>query len=29
MEEIDHVLARYASLSDDAFVAEHLDRWLA
>jgi hypothetical protein len=29
MEEIDRVLARYASLSDDAFVAEHLDRWLS
>ena len=29
MKEIDRVLARYASLSDDAFVAEHLDRWLS
>jgi dihydrodipicolinate synthase/N-acetylneuraminate lyase len=29
MEEIDRVLARYASLSDDAFVAEHLDGWLS
>lgn len=28
MEEIDRVLDRHASLSDDAFVAEHLDRWL-
>ncbi len=29
MEEIDRVLARYANLSDDAFVAAHLDRWLS
>ncbi len=29
MEEIDRVLARHQSLSDDPFVAEHLDRWLA
>jgi dihydrodipicolinate synthase/N-acetylneuraminate lyase len=28
MEEIDRVLARYPHLSDDAFVREHLDRWL-
>ena len=29
MEAIDRVLARYPQLSDDAFVREHLDRWLA
>ena len=29
MEEIDRVLARYPHLSDDAFVKENLDRWLA
>jgi dihydrodipicolinate synthase/N-acetylneuraminate lyase len=28
MEEIDRVLIRYPHLSDDAFVREHLDRWL-
>jgi dihydrodipicolinate synthase/N-acetylneuraminate lyase len=28
MEEIDRVLARHRHLSDDAFVREHLDRWL-
>jgi hypothetical protein len=28
MEDIDRVLSRYPYLSDDAFVAEHLDRWL-
>ena len=28
MQEIDRVLARYPHLSDDAFVAERLDRWL-
>ena len=28
MEEIDRVLTRYPHLSDDAFVREHLDRWL-
>jgi dihydrodipicolinate synthase/N-acetylneuraminate lyase len=27
--EIDRVLARYAHLTDDAFVAERLDRWLS
>jgi dihydrodipicolinate synthase/N-acetylneuraminate lyase len=27
-EEIDRVLARYPHLADDAFVKEHLDRWL-
>ena len=27
--EIDRVLAAYPSLNDDAFVAEHRDRWLA
>jgi hypothetical protein len=27
-EEIDRVLARYAHLSDDAFVRDNLDRWL-
>jgi dihydrodipicolinate synthase/N-acetylneuraminate lyase len=27
--EIDRVLAQYPHLSDDAFVREHLDRWLA
>lgn len=29
MEEIDRVLVSYPHLSDDEFVAEHLDRWLA
>lgn len=28
-EEIDRVLAAYPQLADDAFVAEHRDRWLA
>ena len=28
LEEIDRVLAAYPQLSDDAFVAENLDRWL-
>lgn len=28
-DEIDRVLAQHADLSDDAFVATHLDRWLA
>jgi len=28
-EEIDRVLARHADLSDDAFVAENLERWLS
>jgi dihydrodipicolinate synthase/N-acetylneuraminate lyase len=28
MEEIDRVLTKYPHLSDDAFVHEHLDRWL-
>jgi len=28
MEEIDRVLAAHPSLADDAFVAEHRDRWL-
>lgn len=28
-EEIDRVLAAYPHLTDDAFVAEHRDRWLA
>ena len=28
-EQIDRVIARYPALADDAFVAEHLDRWLA
>ena len=27
-EEIDRVTAAYPELTDDAFVAEHLDRWL-
>jgi hypothetical protein len=27
-EEIDRVLRSYPELSDDAFVAEHLDEWL-
>ncbi|HSA57321.1 MAG TPA: dihydrodipicolinate synthase family protein, partial [Gemmatimonadaceae bacterium] len=27
--EIDRVLRAYPGLTDDAFVAEHLDRWLA
>ena len=29
MEEIDRVLAAYPHLTDDAFVAENLERWLA
>jgi hypothetical protein len=29
MEEIDRVLTRYPHLSDDAFIAEHRDRWLS
>ncbi len=29
MNEIDRVLTRYPHLSDDEFVKEHLDRWLA
>jgi dihydrodipicolinate synthase/N-acetylneuraminate lyase len=29
LEEIDRVLAAYPHLADDAFVAEHLDGWLA
>ena len=29
MEEIDRVCAAYPHLSDDAFVRDHLDRWLA
>jgi dihydrodipicolinate synthase/N-acetylneuraminate lyase len=29
MAEIDRVYAAYPHLNDDAFVAEHLDRWLA
>ena len=28
MEEIDRVLARYPHLTDDAFVAENLERWV-
>jgi dihydrodipicolinate synthase/N-acetylneuraminate lyase len=28
VQEIDRTLARYSHLSDDAFVREHLDRWL-
>jgi dihydrodipicolinate synthase/N-acetylneuraminate lyase len=28
-EEIDRVVAAYPDLADDAFVAEHLDRWLS
>jgi hypothetical protein len=28
MEEIDRVCASYPQLTDDAFVSEHLDRWL-
>jgi len=28
MEEIDRVIAAYPHLTDDAFVAEHLDEWL-
>lgn len=28
-EEIDRVIAAYPWLTDDAFVAEHLDRWLS
>lgn len=29
LEEIDRVYRRYPHLNDDAFVQEHLDRWLA
>jgi dihydrodipicolinate synthase/N-acetylneuraminate lyase len=29
MEEIDRVLFAYPQLHDDAFIAQHLDRWLA
>jgi dihydrodipicolinate synthase/N-acetylneuraminate lyase len=29
LEEIDRVYAAYPLLNDDAFVAEHLDRWLS
>ncbi len=29
VEEIDRMLAAYPHLTDDAFVAEHRDRWLA
>jgi hypothetical protein len=29
LAEIDRVLAAYPHLADDAFVAEHRDRWLA
>jgi dihydrodipicolinate synthase/N-acetylneuraminate lyase len=29
LEEIDRVYAAYPHLNDDAFVAEHLDQWLA
>ena len=28
-EEIDRVLRSYPELTDDAFVAEHLEEWLA
>jgi hypothetical protein len=28
MEEIDRVLATHPGLTDDAFVAQNLDRWL-
>jgi hypothetical protein len=28
-EEMDRVLGAYPGLTDDAWVAEHLDRWLA
>ena len=28
MAEIDRVLARYPHLMDDAFIAEHRDRWM-
>jgi hypothetical protein len=28
MNEIDRVYAAYPELNDDAFVAEHLDKWL-
>lgn len=27
--EIDRVLRMYAALTDDEFVSQHLDRWLA
>jgi hypothetical protein len=29
LEEIDHVCSSYPHLTDDEFVAENLDRWLA
>ncbi len=29
LEDIDRVYAAYPHLNDDAFVHEHLDRWLA
>jgi hypothetical protein len=29
MEEVDRVCAAYPHLSDDAFVAQNLDRWLS
>jgi len=29
MREIDRVCNEHADLSDDAFVAEHLQKWLA
>jgi hypothetical protein len=29
VEEIDRVYRAYPHLADDAFVAEHLDTWLA
>jgi hypothetical protein len=28
MEEIDRVIASYPHLTDDKFVAQHLDEWL-
>jgi hypothetical protein len=28
-EEIERVCAAYPHLNDDAFVAEHLEKWLA
>jgi hypothetical protein len=29
LQEIDRVCREHADLSDDAFVAEHLQKWLA
>jgi hypothetical protein len=29
MDAIDRVLTRYAHLSDDEFVREHIEKWMA